>query len=87
LFEREGRKIILTEAGKKFIPIARTMIGVYEEGKAEMDRFSTGLHTKTNFSDVSINSRVHYALCPKKIYACLSKHRNLRSSFRFYQNT
>ncbi|MBU5212318.1 LysR family transcriptional regulator [Heyndrickxia oleronia] len=46
LFEREGRKIILTEAGKKFIPIARTMIGVYEEGKAEMDRFRQGYTQK-----------------------------------------
>ena len=46
LFEREGRKIILNEAGKKFIPIARTMIGVYEEGKAEMDRFRQGYTQK-----------------------------------------
>ena len=87
LFEREGRKIILTEAGKKFIPIARTMIGVYEEGKAEMDRFRQGYTQKLilAMSPLIAESIMPYVL--KKIYACLSKHRNLRSSFRFYQNT
>ncbi|QQZ09765.1 LysR family transcriptional regulator [Heyndrickxia vini] len=46
LFERDGRKVILTEAGKRFLPIAKNMLEVYENGMADLDRFRQGYSQK-----------------------------------------
>ncbi|MGE8203484.1 LysR family transcriptional regulator [Heyndrickxia sp. NPDC080065] len=46
LFERDGRKVIITEAGRRFLPIARNMLSMYEEGMADLNRFRQGFSQK-----------------------------------------
>ncbi|WP_299736866.1 LysR family transcriptional regulator [uncultured Rossellomorea sp.] len=46
LFERDGRKIKLTEAGRYYLKHARRIISVYEEGITELQTFNQGYTTK-----------------------------------------
>ena len=44
LFERTGRKVVLTHHGRKFVPHARIMYDAYLKGMATMDRTIQGYH-------------------------------------------
>lgn len=46
LFEREGKKIKLTEAGRSYLKYAKSLIEVYEEGITALQSISQG-YTKT----------------------------------------
>ncbi|GIN86093.1 HTH-type transcriptional regulator CitR [Heyndrickxia sporothermodurans] len=46
LFVRDGRKVVMTEAGRRFLPIARNMLNLYEDGMSELDRFRQGYAQK-----------------------------------------
>ncbi|WP_044337140.1 LysR family transcriptional regulator [Rossellomorea aquimaris] len=46
LFEREGRKIKLTESGRYYLNHARRIISAYEEGITELQTFNQGYTTK-----------------------------------------
>ncbi|CAN7400332.1 LysR family transcriptional regulator [Rossellomorea sp. LjRoot5] len=45
LFEREGKKIKLTEAGRSYLQNAKRLIEVYEEGITDIQSFSQGYTT------------------------------------------
>jgi LysR family transcriptional repressor of citA len=46
LFERNGRKIGLSEEGRRFLPHARQILAQYEESMADLNRFRQGYAQK-----------------------------------------
>jgi LysR family transcriptional regulator, repressor for citA len=45
LFEREGKKLKLTEAGRSYLQHAKRLIEIYEEGISDLQSFSQGYTT------------------------------------------
>ncbi|PKR83767.1 LysR family transcriptional regulator [Heyndrickxia camelliae] len=50
LFQRDGRKVILTEDGRRFLPYAQRLLGVYESGMSDLNRFRQGFNQKLTLS-------------------------------------
>lgn len=46
LFERSGKKVILTDAGHYFLPFAKKLILSYEEGMEHFESWKQGYHRK-----------------------------------------
>lgn len=46
LFERNGKKVILTAAGHHFLPIAKELVLRYEEGMEHFESWKQGYHRK-----------------------------------------
>ncbi|MBS4195958.1 LysR family transcriptional regulator [Lederbergia citri] len=46
LFERTGKNIVLTAAGHKFLPYAREMMAVYEQGLEDFESWKQGFNRK-----------------------------------------
>lgn len=46
LFQRDGRKVTITEDGRRFLPHAEKLLGVYESGMSDLNRFRQGFNQK-----------------------------------------
>lgn len=46
LFNKKGRQVILTEAGRSYIPYAKKLLSVYEQGINELNHIQQGYQTK-----------------------------------------
>ncbi|WP_078394992.1 LysR family transcriptional regulator [Shouchella patagoniensis] len=50
LFERTGRKVVLTHLGREFVPYARKMYDSYHEGISYMDKKVQGYQSEVNLA-------------------------------------
>ncbi|WP_054711902.1 LysR family transcriptional regulator [Bacillus sp. JCM 19041] len=50
LFERTGRKVVLTHLGREFVPHARKMYDSYHEGMSYMDKKVQGFQSEVNLA-------------------------------------
>jgi len=50
LFQRDGRKVNLTEDGRRFLPYAQKLLGIYESGMSDLNRFRQGFNQKLTLS-------------------------------------
>ncbi|MDQ0221282.1 LysR family transcriptional repressor of citA [Peribacillus cavernae] len=46
LFERIGRKVVLTEEGRRFLPHAQKILSVHSEGMTDLENFKQGFSRK-----------------------------------------
>lgn len=46
MFQRDGRKVTITEDGRRFLPHAEKLLGVYESGMSDLNRFRQGFSQK-----------------------------------------
>jgi len=46
LFQRDGRKVAITEDGRRFLPHAQKLMETYESGMSDLNRFRQGYNQK-----------------------------------------
>ncbi|KPL60154.1 LysR family transcriptional regulator [Rossellomorea vietnamensis] len=84
LFEREGKKIKLTEAGRSYLQNAKRLIEVYEEGITDIQSFSQGYTTTLK---MAISPLIADNVLPFVLKQYLEKHPQVEISVEIIEST
>jgi LysR family transcriptional regulator, repressor for citA len=71
LFQREGKKVKLTEEGRRYLKHARNLMEVYESGMADLQTHSQGYTTKLS---IAISPLIADTILPYVLKKYLDKH-------------
>ncbi len=71
LFEREGKKVKLTEAGRRYLQHAKKLLQVYENGVTDLQTFSQGYTTTLS---LAISPLIADTILPFVLKQYLKKH-------------
>ncbi|MBM7585516.1 LysR family transcriptional repressor of citA [Bacillus pakistanensis] len=71
LFQREGKKVKLTEEGRRYLKHAKNLMEVYESGMADLQTHSQGYTTKLS---IAISPLIADTILPYALKKYLDKH-------------
>ncbi|PLT27978.1 LysR family transcriptional regulator [Peribacillus deserti] len=74
LFERSGRRVILTEEGRRFVPHAEAILWACQNGLEDLNRFKQGLSKKLT---LAISPLIAASIMPAILKKYMSLHKNI----------
>ncbi|SDZ43382.1 LysR family transcriptional regulator, repressor for citA [Evansella caseinilytica] len=83
LFQREGKKIKLTEAGRRYRKHARKLMNVYESGMEDLQMFSQGFTTKLS---LGISPLIADTVLPFVLKQYIKKHPQVEISIEIIES-
>ncbi|MEI5909022.1 LysR family transcriptional regulator [Bacillus spongiae] len=83
LFDRNGKKVKLTEAGRRYLMHAKEMMNVYEKGVDDLQTFSQGYTSKLS---IAISPLIADTLLPYVLKQYLKKHPTVEISVQIVES-
>ncbi|CAG9621640.1 LysR family transcriptional regulator [Sutcliffiella rhizosphaerae] len=83
LFEREGRNVVLTEAGKRYAKHANELLNKFEEGVNEIHSIQQGFNTKLI---IGISPLIGDTVLPFVLKQFLKKHTNFEITVKIIES-
>lgn len=83
LFVRDGRKVILTEAGRKYMKDAQTLLSLYEEGISNLHSFQQGF---TSQLTIGISPLIADTILPFVLKQFIQSHSNIEISVKIIES-
>lgn len=83
LFVRDGRKVMLTEAGRKYLKHAKTLLSLYEKGLSELHSFQQGF---TSQLTIGISPLIADTILPFVLKQFLQSHPYIEISVRIIES-
>ncbi|WP_404428111.1 LysR family transcriptional regulator [Sutcliffiella horikoshii] len=83
LFVREGRKVILTEAGRRYMKDAKTLLSLYEEGISNLHSFQQGF---TSQLTIGISPLIADTILPFVLKQFIHSHSNIEISVKIIES-
>ncbi|MFE8702877.1 LysR family transcriptional regulator [Cytobacillus sp. FJAT-54145] len=83
LFEREGRRIKLTEAGRRYLLHAKNLVDVYKDGMRDLQTFSQGYTSKLS---IAISPLIADTVLPYVLKQYLKSHPEVEISVQIIES-
>ncbi|KMJ59512.1 LysR family transcriptional regulator [Bacillus sp. LL01] len=83
LFVRDGRKVMLTEAGRRYMKHAKKLLSLYEEGISELHSFQQGF---TSQLTIGISPLIADTILPFVLKQFLQSHPNIEISVKIIES-
>ena len=83
LFERDGRKMKLTEEGRRYIPHAKALIEIYQKGVDDLQSFSQGYTSKLS---LAISPLIADTILPFVLKKYMTIHPNVEVSVQVLES-
>ncbi|WP_404450324.1 LysR family transcriptional regulator [Sutcliffiella horikoshii] len=83
LFVRDGRAVVLTEAGRRYMKDAKTLLSLYEEGIANMHSFQQGFISQLT---IGISPLIADTILPFVLKQFVQSHSNIEISVKIIES-
>ncbi len=83
LFVRDGRKVMLTEAGIRYVKHAKTLLSLYEEGISELHSFQQGFISQLT---IGISPLIADTILPFVLKQFIQSHPNIEISVKIIES-
>lgn len=83
LFVREGRNIVLTEEGRRYLSYAKRMLAVYDEGVADLHSYQQGFSSTLT---IAISPLIADTILPYVLKSFINKYPQVEISIRIIES-